>query len=77
MDVASGERKVQCRKDLFSIGTWNVRFMIQGKPGCGHTRDDKIEHRYLRNPQTKMEGMGDFNLEWEKQCWDTIAKMTE
>ena len=31
MDVSGGESKVQCGKKQYCIGTWNVRFMNQGK----------------------------------------------
>ena len=31
MDVSSGESKVQCCKEQYCIGTWNVRSMNQGK----------------------------------------------
>ena len=31
MDVSGGESKVQCYKEQYCIGTWNVRFMNQGK----------------------------------------------
>ena len=31
MDVSGGESKVQCCKEQYSKGTWNVRSMNQGK----------------------------------------------
>ena len=31
MDVSGGESKVQCYKEKYCIGTWNVQFMNQGK----------------------------------------------
>ena len=31
MDVTGGESKVQCCKEQYCIGTWNVRTMNQGK----------------------------------------------
>ena len=31
VDVFGGESKVQCCKELYCIGTWNVRSMNQGK----------------------------------------------
>jgi len=31
VDVPGGERKVQCCKEQYCIGTWNVRSMNQGK----------------------------------------------
>ena len=31
MDVSGGESKVQCCKEQYCIGTWNVRTMNQSK----------------------------------------------
>ena len=31
MDVSGGASNVQCCKEQYCIGTWNVRSMIQGK----------------------------------------------
>ena len=31
MDVSGGENKVQCCKEQYCTGTWNVRSMNQGK----------------------------------------------
>ena len=31
VDVTGGNRKVQCSKEQYSIGTWNVKSMNQGK----------------------------------------------
>ena len=31
MDVSGGESEVQCYKEQYCIGTWNVRSMKQGK----------------------------------------------
>ena len=31
VDVPGGESKVQCYKEQYYIGTWNVRSMNQGK----------------------------------------------
>ena len=31
VDVTGDESKVQCCKEQYCIGTWNVRFMNQGK----------------------------------------------
>ena len=31
MDVSGSESKVQCHKEQYCIGTWNVRSMNQGK----------------------------------------------
>ena len=45
----SGDRsKVQCYKEQYCIGTWNVRSMNQGKLEVVK-RDGKSEHQYSRN----------------------------
>ena len=31
VDVSGGESKVQCCKEQYCIGTWNIRSMNQGK----------------------------------------------
>ena len=31
VDVTADRSKVQCYKEQYCIGTWNVRYMIQGK----------------------------------------------
>ena len=46
--------KVQCYKEQYCLGTWNVRSM-------GQTGDVKTEHQHFRSQQTKMDGMGEFN----------------
>src|SRR5574341_1382582 len=44
VDVTGNGSKVQCCKEQYCIGTWNVRSMNQGKTG-----DGKSEHRRFRN----------------------------
>ena len=45
---------VQCCKQQYCIGTWNVRFMNQGKLEVVK-RDGKGERRHSRNQLTKMD----------------------
>ena len=56
VDVTGDGSKVRCCKEQYCIGTWNVRSMNQ--IGSGQTGDDKSEHRYSRNQQTKMDWNG-------------------
>ena len=49
VDVAGDRSKVQCCKEQYCIGTWNVRSMNQGILESGQTRDGKSEHRHPRN----------------------------
>ena len=58
VDVTGDRSKVQCCKQQYCIGTWNVRSMNQGKLGSGQTRDGKSERRYSRNQQTEMDWNG-------------------
>ena len=53
MDVTGDRSKVQCCKEQYCIGTWNVRSMNQGKLEV--VKQDKSEHRHFRNQQTKMD----------------------
>ena len=49
VDVTGDGSKVQCCKEQYCIGTWNVRSMNQGKLGSGQTADGKTEHLHFRN----------------------------
>ena len=57
VDVTGDRSKVGCCKELYCIGTWNVRSMNQGKLEVAK-RDGKSERRYSRNQQTKMDWIG-------------------
>ena len=43
VDGTGDRSKIQCCKEEYCIGTWNVRSMNQGKFGSGQTGDDKSE----------------------------------
>ena len=58
VDVTGDRSKVQCCKEHYCIGTWNVRSMNQGKIGSGQTREGKSECRHSRNQRTKMDWNG-------------------
>ena len=58
VDVTGDRSKVQCCKEQYCIGTWNVRSMNQGNIGSGQTRDGKGERRPSRNQQTEMDWNG-------------------
>ena len=57
VDVTGGGSKVQCCKEQYYIGTWNVRSMNQGKLEVVK-RDGKSERRHSRNQQTKLDWNG-------------------
>ena len=44
VDVTGDGSKVQCYKEQYCIGTWNVRSMNQGKYRSDRTGDGKSEH---------------------------------
>ena len=57
LDVTGDRSKVWCCKEQYCIGTWNVRFMNQGKLEVVKW-DGKSECRHSRNQQTKMDWNG-------------------
>ena len=57
VDVTGDRSKVQCCKEQYCIGTWNVRSMNQGKLDS-QTTDSKSERRHSRNQRTKMDWNG-------------------
>ena len=57
VDVTGDGSRVQCCKEQYCIGTWNVRSMNQGKLEVVK-RDGKSERRHSRNQQTKLDWNG-------------------
>ena len=57
MDVTHDRSKVQCCKEQYCIGTWNVRSMNKDNLKVVK-RDGKSERRHSRNQQTKMDWNG-------------------
>ena len=57
VDVTGDRSKIQCCKEQYCIGTWNVRSMNQGKLEVVK-RDDKSDRRHSRNQRTKMDWNG-------------------
>ena len=57
VDVTGDRSKVQCYKEQYCIGTWNVRSMNQSI-GSGQTREGKSERRHSNNQRTKMDRNG-------------------
>ncbi|KAF7247156.1 Craniofacial development protein 2 [Varanus komodoensis] len=60
-DVSGGERRVRCCKDLYSIGTWNVRSMNQGKLDVVKQEMTRLNIDILGISELKWTGMGKFN----------------
>ena len=55
VDVTGDRSKVQCYKEQYCIGTWNVRSMKQGKL---EVVKQESEGRHSRNQRTKMDWNG-------------------
>ena len=50
VDMSGGESKVQCYKEQYHIGSWNVRSMNQGKLEVVKQKEDsESEHQHFRN----------------------------
>ena len=59
MDVTGDGSKVQCRKEQYRIGTWNVRSMNQGKMEV--VKQEMARVNILGISEIKWTGMGEFN----------------
>ena len=55
------EGKVQCCKEQYCIGTWNVRPMNQGKLEVVKQEMARVNVNILRITELKWTGMGEFN----------------
>ena len=55
--------KVQCCKEQYCIGTWNVRSMNQGKLEVVKQETARVNTNILGISQLKWTGMGEFNSE--------------
>ena len=61
MDVTGDRSKVQCCKDQYCIGTWNVRSMNQGKLEVVKQEMTRVNVDILGISELKWTGMGEFN----------------
>ena len=61
MDVSGGEIKVQCYKEQYCIGTWNVGSLNQGKLGMVKQEMARVNIDILGICELKWMGMGEFN----------------
>ena len=57
-NMSGRENKVQCCKEQYYIGTWNVRFMGQGKLDLFKQETAKLNIDILVNQWSKMGGNG-------------------
>ena len=61
MDVSGGDSQVQCCKEPYSIGTWNVRSMNQGKLEVVKQEMARVNIDILGISELTWTGMGEFN----------------
>ena len=61
MDVTGDRRNVQCYKEQYSIGTWNVKSMNQGKLEVVKKEMARVNVNILGIRELKWTGMGEFN----------------
>ena len=63
MDVTGDGNKVQCCKEQYCIGTWNVRSMNQGKLEVVKQEMASVNVDILGISELKWTGMGEFKLD--------------
>ena len=61
MDVSGGENKVQCCKEQYCTGTWNVRSMNQGKLNMVKQKMARLNIDILGISKLKRTEMSEFN----------------
>ena len=61
MDVSGGESKVQCCKEQYCVGTWNVRSINQGKLKVVKQVLARVNNNILGISGIKWVRMGEFN----------------
>ena len=61
VDVTGDRSKVRCCKEQYSIGTWNVRSMNQGKLEVVKQEMARVNVNILGISELKWTGMGEFN----------------
>ena len=61
MDVTGDRSKVQCCKEQYCIGTWNVRSMNQGKLEVFKQEMARVYIDILGISELRWTGMGEFN----------------
>ena len=61
MDGTGDGSKVQCCKEQYCIGNWNVRSMNQGKLKVVKQEMTRVNVNILRISELRLTGMGEFN----------------
>ena len=61
--MTGGGSKVQCCKEQYCVGNWNVSSMNQGKLEVVKQEIARVNINILRISELKWTGMGEFNSE--------------
>ena len=61
VDVTGNGRKIQCCKEQYCIGTWNIRSMNQGKLEVVKQKMARVNIDILVISELKWTGMAEFN----------------
>ena len=61
VDVTGDGSKVRCCKEKYCIGTWNVKFLNQGKLEVIKQEMARVNVEILGISELKWTGMGEFN----------------
>ena len=61
VDVTGDRSKVQCCKEQYCIGTWNVRSVYQGKLEVVKKETARVNNDILEIDELKWTGLGQFN----------------
>ena len=71
MGVTGDESKVQCCKEQYCIGTWNVRSMNQGKLAVVKQEMARVNIDILGISELQWTRMGEFNSDdhYIYYCW--------
>ena len=72
VDVTGVGSKVQCCKEQYCIGTWNVRFTNQGKWKVVKQEMARVNIDILGISELKWTGMGEFNFSSVAQSRPTL-----
>ena len=72
MDVSGSESKVQCYKEQYCIGTWNVWPMNQGKLDVIKQEMARVNINIIGISELKWTGMGEFNSDDHLEIWSTF-----
>ena len=63
MDVTGDRSKIQCCKEQYCIGTWNVRSMNQGKLKVVKKEMTRVNVNILGSSEIKWTRMGEFHYD--------------